>query len=322
MKYILFILALATAVNANAQNNLQHSPEGAMYQIFTHNTGDKIKVDDIVTFDLIQKNDKDSVLLSTYAIGHPGQIQVKPSQNVADLMEIFPLLTLKDSALVKVPTDSLFKGQEDKRPPFLPKGSNLTFIIKIEKIQSIDEAMADIKSAEAKDAAKYIASHKLILKTTPSGLKYIITQPSLKPRPLKGDTLLVNYVGRTLDDNIFDTNIEAVAKSAGTAQDGRTYEPLQFIVGTGGVIQGWDEGLLLLNEGSKATFVIPSGLAYGEQGSGAIRPFSTLVFDVELLKVKPAKHIIAKTALKKPLHKKPLHKKKKIVKKPVATPAT
>ncbi len=322
MKYILFILALTITVSANAQNNLQRSPEGAMYQVFTHNTGDKIKVDDIVTFDLIQKNDKDSVLLSTYAIGHPGQIQVKPSQNVADLMEIFPLLTLKDSALVKVPTDSLFKGQEDKRPPFLPKGSDLTFIIKIEKIQSIDEAIADMKAAEAKDAAKYIADHKLILKTTPSGLKYIITQPSLKPRPLKGDTLLVNYVGRTLDDKIFDTNIEAIAKSTGTAQDGRTYEPFQFVVGAGGVIPGWDEGLLLLNEGSKAMFVIPSGLAYGEQGSGAIGPFSTLVFDVELLKVKPIKHVAPKPALKKPLHKKPLHKKKKIVKKQVATPTT
>jgi len=164
MKYILFILALTITVSANAQNNLQRSPEGAMYQIFTHNTGDKIKVDDIVTFDLIQKNDKDSVLLSTYAIGHPGQIQVKPSQNVADLMEIFPLLTVKDSALIKVPTDSLFKGQEDKRPPFLPKGSDLTFIIKIEKIQSIEEAITDMKAEEAKDAAKYIADHKLILK--------------------------------------------------------------------------------------------------------------------------------------------------------------
>jgi len=134
--------------------------------------------------------------------------------------------------------------------------------------------------------------------------------------------LLVNYVGRTLDDKVFDTNIETIAKSAGTDQEGRTYEPFQFVVGAGGVIPGWDEGLLLLNEGSKATFVIPSGLAYGEQGSGPIAPFSTLIFDVELIKIKPIKHIIAKPALKKPLHKKPLHKKKKIVKKPAVTPAT
>jgi len=65
--------------------------------------------------------------------------------------------------------------------------------------------------------------------------------------------------------------------------------------------------LLLLNEGSKATFVIPSALAYGEKGQGDdIKPFSTLVFDVEIVKVKPIKHA------PKPLAKKPLHKKKAV----------
>lgn len=311
MKYIFLILVLSIAVDANAQNGLQRSPEGAMYQIFTHNAGDKIRVSDVVTFQLIEKNDKDSVLLNTYTIGHPAQTQVRPSQSAADLMEIFPLLALKDSALVKVPTDTIFKGHEDQRPPFLPKGSDLTFILKIEKVQSLTEAIAEIKAAEIADAAKYIADHKLILKTTPSGLKYIITKPSLKPRPLKGDTILVNYVGRALDDKVFDTSIESVAKSSGTFQEGRPYEPYQFVVGAGGVIQGWDEGLLLLNEGSKATFIIPSGLAYGQQGSGQIRPYSTLVFDVELVKVKPIKHPLSpKPAAKKPLHKKPALKKK------------
>ncbi|HEY8781893.1 MAG TPA: FKBP-type peptidyl-prolyl cis-trans isomerase [Mucilaginibacter sp.] len=317
MKYILFILVLtAAAVNANAQNGLQHSPEGDMYQIFTHNTGDKIKVSDVVTFQLIQKTDKDSVLFSTYAVGHPVQTQVKPSQSAADLMEIFPLLALKDSVLVKVPTDSIFKGHEDQRPLFLPKGTNLTFILKIEKVQSLTEAIAEIKTAEIAEAAKYITDHKLIVKTTPSGLKYVITQPSLKRKPLKGDTLLVNYVGRTLDDKVFDTSIESVAKSSGTFQEGRPYEPFQLVVGTGGVIPGWDEGLLLLNEGSKATFIIPSGLAYGQQGSGPIKPYSTLLFDVELVKIKPVKHaVIKKPATKKSLHKKTAIKKTAIKKK-------
>ena len=118
MKYLFFILVLSIAVDAKAQNGLQRSPEGAMYQIFTHNAGVKIKVSDVVTFQLIEKTDKDSVLLNTYTIGHPAQTQVRPSQNAADLMEIFPLLTLKDSVLVKVPTDTIFKGHEDQRPPF------------------------------------------------------------------------------------------------------------------------------------------------------------------------------------------------------------
>jgi FKBP-type peptidyl-prolyl cis-trans isomerase FkpA len=314
MKYIPFIFALIFAVNANAQSGLQRTPKGALCQIYTHNTGEKIKEGDIITFQYIQKTDKDSVLYSTYTSGRVGQARIQPSQNVADLMEVFPLLTVGDSALVKVPTDSLFKGHDDKRPAFFPKGSNLDFTIKILKAQSMDVFMAEIKATEVNATNKYIADHKLNLQTTASGLKYVITQPSTKFKPQKGDTLMVNYAGRTLDDKVFDSSIEAIAKGAGLQQPGRTYEPIEVIVGTGGVIPGWDEGLLLLNEGSKATFVIPSSLAYGAQGQGNdIKPFSTLVFDVELVKIKPAKHAAAPAA-KAPI-KKRVYKKKATTKK-------
>ncbi len=317
MKYILFIFsALTIGVKANAQtDSLHHTPKGDAYQIFTHNTGDKIKANDIVTFNFIQKTDKDSVLFNSYAAGHTVQVQVVPSQNVGDLMEVFPLLTVNDSAMVKVPTDSVFKGHEDQRPAFFPKGSNLTFLLKIVRVQSLNDAIAErnvaiakVKTDEPVKAAKYIADHKLVLNTTLSGLKYVITKPSTKIKPLKGDTLLVNYAGRTLEDKVFDSSIESVATAAGLQQPGRTYEPIQVIVGTGGVIPGWDEGLLLLNEGSKATFVIPSSLAYGEHGAGDdIKPYSTLVFDVELVKIRPIKH--PKPVAKKPVHKKPVAKK-------------
>ncbi|RYE22422.1 MAG: hypothetical protein EOP42_24440 [Sphingobacteriaceae bacterium] len=62
----------------------------------------------------------------------------------------------------------------------------------------------------------------------------------------------------------------------------RKFAPIRLEVGKRAVIPGWDEGLQLLNKGSKATFIIPSSLAYGEQGNGPIGPFSTLVFEVEL----------------------------------------
>jgi FKBP-type peptidyl-prolyl cis-trans isomerase FkpA len=308
MKYILIFFALTIVLNANAQTTLQRTPKGASYQIFTQNPGEKLKLNDVVTFQFIQKNYKDSVLFSTYTAGHPVQTQVVASKGIADLMEIFPLLAVKDSALVKIPVDSIFAGHEDQRPVFLPKGTAITFILKIERAQTLDEAIAErnaaidkVKAAEKADEAKYIADHKLILKTTPSGLKYVITKPSAKPKPLKGDTLLVNYAGRTTDGKLFDSSIESVAKSGGLQQPGRNYEPLQVIVGTGSVIPGWDEGLLLLNEGAKAKFIIPSNLGYGEHGNGdAIPPYSTLVFDIELVKIKPIKHpVTPKPTVKK-----------------------
>jgi FKBP-type peptidyl-prolyl cis-trans isomerase FkpA len=314
MKYILIILALAFAVNANAQGDVQHTPNGATYRLFTHNAGDKIKVNDVVTFQFVQKTDKDSVLISSYVTGNLGKAQCLPTDTLRDyveknLMQVFPLLALHDSVEVKIPTDSIFRGVDAQRPPFLPKGSNLVFDLKIERIQSLNDAIAErnaaiekakadaakLKDDEPINAAKYIAAHKLVLKTTASGLKYVITSPSLRAKPLAGDTLLVNYTGRTLDDKIFDSSIESIAKAANLNQPGRTYEPIQFVVGTGGVIPGWDEGLLLLGEGAKATLVIPSDLAYRDQGAGEdIKPYSTLVFDVELVKIKTGKHDIAK----------------------------
>jgi len=304
-KYIICLVIAAFAVKANAQTFLR-TAKGTQYQLFTHNTGDRIKISDIVTFNATQKTGKDSILFSSYTQGAPLQAQIQPD---GDLMDVFPLLTVKDSVLVLVPTDSIFKNNEAQRPPFLPKGSNMYFTLKIERVQSLEEAIAERKvmmdkasAEEGVKADKYIADNKLLLKTTASGLKYRITKPSVLRKPLVGDTVYVNYTGHTLDGKIFDSSIAADAQKGGLVQPGRTYEPISFALGTGAVIPGWDEGLALLGTGAKAQFVIPSKLAYGERGAGDdIKPFSTLVFDVEMVKIKAVKH--AATAVKKPAAK-------------------
>lgn len=324
-------MAIALFDTAKAQDlTFQQTSKGLLYHIYTPNTGTKIKLNDVITFNVVQKTSKDSVLFSTYKTGNPVKLQVQPSQNIGDLMDVFPLLADKDSALVKVPADSIFKGHEEQRPPFLSKGSSIVFVLKIERIQSLDEAMAErkaamdkmkaaadlMKAAEVPAMQKYIADKKLVVKTTLSGLKYYVSQPSLKRKPLNGDTVYVNYVGHTLDGNVFDSSIASVAQAAGLQQQGRVYEPLNLVLGTGSVIKGWEEGLLLLNEGSKATFIIPSALAYGERGAGNdIKPYSTLVFDLELVKVKPGHHAPAKPAVKKKTTTKKYVKKKSAVKK-------
>src|ERR1700743_3200602 len=265
---LIALLYLAFSAPANAQDNFVHTPKGDLVKIFTANPGEKIKLNDVITFDVVQKTQKDSVLFSSYTLGHPLKIQVQPSQNAGDLMDVLTLLAAKDSAYVKVPSDSIFKAHEDQRPPFLPKGSFLAFNLKIVKVQSLDEAIAEVKTAEVDGANKYIADNKLTVTTTASGLKYVITQPSIKKKPLIGDTVLVNYTGRMLDGKVFDSSIQAEAQKAGLQQGDRKYEPIPVILGTSPVIKGWTEGLLLLNEGAKAKFIIPSSLGYGAQGGG------------------------------------------------------
>jgi FKBP-type peptidyl-prolyl cis-trans isomerase FkpA len=329
-KYILYILLTVLAAKVNAQGGFKNGQRGTSYKIFTPNTGDKVKVGDVITFHVMQKTDKDSVLASTFKTGIPAKVQV---QATGDMMDVFQVLALNDSVLVKVPTDTIFKTQEQNRPPFLPKGSNLFIVVKLIKIQSLAEAMADkqkedeaakanaikIQAQEAVTADKYIAEHKMVLTTTASGLKYKLTKIGTKPKPLNGDTVYVNYVGHTLDGKVFDSSIESVAKAANLQQMGRVYEPINFALGAKGVIPGWEEGLLLINEGGKATFVIPSKLAYGANAAGpGIPAYSTLVFDVELVKVNRAKAV---TAGKKPVASSTAKKpgaKKAAAKKPVA----
>jgi FKBP-type peptidyl-prolyl cis-trans isomerase FkpA len=325
MKKIALMILLAAAVTATvkAQDEFTHTPKGVLVKNVTKNAGDKIKLNDVITFDVNQKTEKDSILFSTFLMGHTAKVQVQPSQNAGDLMDVFPMLAAQDSAYIKVPTDTIFKGHEEQRPPFLPKGSYILYALKIRRVQSLNDAMAErnktldsMRTAESLAAAKYVTDNKLALTATPSGLKYLITKPSLKPKPHMGDTVLVNYTGYTLNGKVFDSSIAAEAQKAGLNQPGRNYEPLSFDIGTKNIIQGWNEGFLLLNEGAKAKLIIPSSLAYADQGNGDIPPFATLVFDVELVKIKPLKHPAApKPAAQKPAVKKGVVKKHTTTKK-------
>jgi FKBP-type peptidyl-prolyl cis-trans isomerase len=302
-RYIYSILMICVfGTLANAQSAMQQLADGTKYTIFTTDTGPKIQVNDVITFNIIQKTDKDSVLASSYSAAQPAKMQVVAPETVNDIvqkrvMEVLAFASLNDSLLIKIPTDSLLKGNEDKRPSFFPKGSYFNLYFKIMKIQALNDAIAERNAEIAKIAAdeviaenKYAIDNKLIVTTTSSGLKYTITKAGLKPKPQTGDTVYVNYTGKLLNGKVFDSSIQANAVKAGLNQPGRTYEPISVIIGEHHIIQGWEEGLLLLNEGSKATFIIPSSLGYGEQGMGDIPPFSPLVFDLEITSVKRAKH--------------------------------
>jgi len=322
MKKQTFLLALLSIFLLNkvsAQITFQKTDKGVLYHNFTNNSGPKIKLNDVVTFYVVEKTEKDSVLYSSRVNkGAPEKIQCQPTKTIGDMMDVLPMLALNDSVMIKVPTDSLLAGHEDQRPPFFPKGSNLVLLVKIERIQSLDEALAErnaamevMKNAEVLSIKKYVDDSRKVYKTTASGLKYIITKPSIKRKALAGDTAYVNYTGHTLNGKVFDSSIQAVAMAAGLQQPNRTYEPIKVAVGQGNVIKGWDEALLLLNEGSKATLIIPSALAYGDQGAGETIPaYTPLVFDIELVKIKAVHHAVKKPAAKAPAKKTTVAKKK------------
>ena len=108
---------------------------------------------------------------------------------------------------------------------------------------------------------------------TKSGLRYQILQEGDGAKAEKGKTVSVHYKGQLADGTVFDSSY-------------KRKEPIEFPLGVGQVISGWDEGIQLLKVGDKARFVIPSDLAYGSQGAGGvIPPDANLIFDVELMDV-------------------------------------
>ena len=132
-------------------------------------------------------------------------------------------------------------------------------------------------SAEARLKAEKNAAHETLvsitsgMKKTESGLFYNITKEGTGLSPSKGSKVSVHYKGSLIDGTVFDSSYQR-------------NEPIEFSVGIGQVIKGWDEGIMLLKKGASARFVIPSDLGYGAQGAGAnIPPNSTLIFDVELI---------------------------------------
>ena len=149
-----------------------------------------------------------------------------------------------------------------------------------EKFNAVEAFRTFEGSREGREAEEK-AKQKALLDTvaagydeTDSGLRYQILQKGTGKQATKGAGVSVHYKGQLLDGTVFDSSY-------------KRKEPIDFNLGLGQVISGWDEGIQLLKVGDKARFVIPSDLAYGDAGAGGvIPPGATLIFDVELMDVK------------------------------------
>lgn len=144
-------------------------------------------------------------------------------------------------------------------------------------------AAKETKGAVKKEVAKsdgVVDEGKLIKKKWPkaiktsSGLKYVVMKAGKGDKPKAGNIVIAHYVGTLLNGKKFDSSVDRGM-------------PLQFTVGVGQVIDGWDEALLDMKKGEKRTLIIPPDLGYKAAGSPpVIPPNSTLVFEVELLDIK------------------------------------
>ncbi len=140
--------------------------------------------------------------------------------------------------------------------------------------QKSEQMKADsLKNAEPGLLEKYLKDNNITAKPQPDGLYYIRVLAGTGPKAEAGKSVKVHYTGKLLNGKVFDSSVERK-------------NPIEFMLGRGQVIKGWDEGIAMMNQGGKATLIIPSAIGYSDRDMGVIPPYSTLVFDVELVEVK------------------------------------
>ena len=212
-------------------------------------------------------------------------------------------MTPGDSAICLVDAQSTFNFSKKKLPDYIKPGDKIQYNIRLVSIKSKEEkdkeqqaAMAkfmqeeqakqnasavNVPDADDKALQVYFTQHHITPIKTKTGLYYSIQKEGIGPLAAAGDNVVINYTGTLLDGTRFDSNTDSAFMHL---------QPLNFVLGAGRVIKGWEEGITYLNPGSKAYFYIPSALAYGAQsrpGSAAnpkgIPANSILVFDVELV---------------------------------------
>lgn len=305
---------LALSQPATAQSgNFSRLPSGTEYRIFRKDAAGSYqphapaatdapyasRAGQLLTVFLEFRTGRDSVLMNSRRMQPIPQPVPLPAQPVpGSLEEAMSQLLPGDSAIFRFQADSIFnKTFHQPVPPFVRSGGNVLLVLvsarelitmaemtaRQEKLKAAYEKEAQQKAIgqTTKDVAliqAYLKKNKLVAKKTAGGTYYIVTKPGKGLTPKKGQTVRVRYRGTIMTTGKeFDSS----------AKHGN--EPIAFALGQGQVIPGWDQGIAMLNKGSKAILLIPSPLAYGPRSMGSDIPAnSVLRFEVELVDFDPA----------------------------------
>lgn len=257
------------------------------YKIIKGNAKEKLKQGQMIAIHVEYKL-KDSVLNNTF-----GHIPIYFAIDTArfgkyNFAELITKCGVGDKVEFRLSIDTLKKmGQLEYNKDF-KRGDYINGKVEFLKSFATENEMKDDytkqieaeKQRELKDVKEYAAKKNYKTEITPGGVSVVIDNAGQGPRLDSGKLAKIFYKGTLLSNGKeFDSNIKNGVKG----------EPLPVVVGTGGVILGWDEGLKLFAKGGKGKLIIPAMMAYGMQGAGAaIPPYANLIFEIEVADVTDA----------------------------------
>ena len=287
MKRSIYLAAMSLLLSATVISCGQKSPfpgykptgTGLYYKEIVKGTGKALEMNDVVRVKLAYYIN-DSLLFTTDNLPEPAYDLIHESIFQGDLYEGFKMMHVGDSMSFMINADSVFRKQfrAPVLPEFVTPEAYLRWEVKVEDAMTeeafqqkkMDEAAA--LQQQANDLFKaYLSANGITTEPQESGLVYVCTKPGKGPKPGYKQHVKVHYTGKLLDGTVFDSSVERG-------------EPIEFELGVGQVIPGWDEGIALMSKGEKGVLYIPSNLAYGARQAGElIKPYSNLMFEVELV---------------------------------------
>lgn len=303
--YVAIAMVIVGMTSCSQSSEEVITKSGMKYTLLEAGSGE-IPPGDMVLVSFVAKDQSDSVWLDSRPDGIARPVRKVDSVwmlNEGGLEEVLFYMKKGDSVSCQIPVEKLY-GSNRPLPPGVGKETLLTIDLKIEdamnkeafetyqkEMMAKQQEVAAVKEQEqlATDIElidTYLSENNIEAQKTASGLRYVITEEGQGENVQSGQKIRANYSGHVLNGAFFDSSIEEVARENGLYQEGRTYGPFETAIGQGAVIRGWDEAFQLMNEGSKATLYIPSGLAYGPRArSEEITANAVLVFEVELVEI-------------------------------------
>ncbi len=281
MTRISIVLIGLTVLFAACTKSDKETPNGFKFTVVKAGDGVLPKKEEIIVFEYLLKDSKDSVWGDTYSQGIPAAIPIADSSALATekgMFQMFRMLSKGDSVRVTMPIQKFFEDIGGGRTPIgVDTTLSMSYFIQVTDIMTMPEfrdfqmgLMEQKKQGQvSKDAAlidKYLAEKNIKAQKDSSGLVYVIHTSKGGAKPTAENCVEVKYKGAFLENGqVFDQN-----------------EKMAFPLNR--VIPGWQRAIPLLGIGDSATFYIPSGMAYGAEGAqGVIPPNAILIFDVALL---------------------------------------
>lgn len=237
---------------------------------------------DLLVLKLKYYNSKDSLLFTTDEINNEFRMQMKePSHSGGCIEDAFAMMAIGDSMIARIDAADFYsQTRHIDIPEFIQDGEKLRFEIKLLDLKKVDEIADLVRGVKVVDEVdemqqlkEYLNLTNVTEEPTSTGLYIVEMKEGSGDYPVNGDVVSIHYLATFISGKPFSN----------TYQSGM---PFRFELGTGEVIDGLDEGVRNVKKGGQARLIIPSKLAYGNEGKGdKIPPFSTLIFEIELLDI-------------------------------------